>query len=275
MKTKRIGANQERHMNGHLGKSRASKLMKRGMLRAVFVIAIAVFAGIAVFRYSPQAFVYASDAVKAGKRLHTNIKITNCSHAAQESLKKALDSLMAVDSFSFDRAKAVKAASMIPEIEKVSIKKIRDRKNRELTTLIRVTERKPVALVHGGGFHLVDRNGIRFTATPGRYYDLPLLVVGNESAGDTVDLEVFNKIRKTCRPLGSTFFQQISQIDLSEGDAVNLTFKSGEAEYVINPGDIEKKMVQIKKLREKLLEKGSDPARIDMRYHRLAVTSAL
>jgi len=272
MKAKRIGANRQRHIKEQ--RSGRPRVSKEAVRTLVLVVAFAMFAGFVFLKYSTEIFVSASDAVRVGKRLYPNIRITDCSNAVQESLRQAFDSMMAADSFSFDRAGAVKAASMIPEIEKISVKKFRDRKNRELTTHVKVTERKPVALVHCGGISLVDKQGVRFAVVPGQYYDLPLLVVDAEAAGDTVDLDVFYRIRKACRLLGPAFFPQISQIDLSGGEAVNLVFKSGEAEYVVNPEDVEEKMVQIKKLREKLLEEGSEPARIDMRYHRLAVTSA-
>jgi len=275
MKAKRIGANQQRH----IAEKRAmggqdSKVTRRRVAKALFVLMFAALAGIAVFKYSPEIFISAVDTVKASKRLHTNIAITNCSKTVQASLKQALDSLSAADSFLFDRAGAVKAASMISGIEKISICKVRDKKKREMTTLVKVTERKPVALVHNGGFCLIDNMGVRFTAAPGQYYDLPLLIVEGKAACDTVDLDIFNRIKKASRLLGAAFFPQISQIDVSVDDAVNLIFKSGEAEYILSPDDIEEKMIQVKKLREKLLEEGSGFARIDMRYHRLAVTLA-
>lgn len=272
MTAKRVGANRQRHIAEKRGGVSGGTHGKA--LKAVFVIAFAVAAGIAFFKYSPEIFVSASDAVKAGKRLHGNVKITNCSKTVQASLMHALDSLIAADSNSFDKECAVKAAAAIPAIDNICVKKIRDRKNRSMATEVKVIERKPVALVHDGRFSLVDSKGVRFGAVPGQYYDLPLLVVDGVKAGDTVNLDVFNRVKKVSRLLGSAFFGQISQIDLSGGNAVNLIFKSGEAEYIVSPNDIEEKMAQIKMLREKLLEEGSEPAKIDMRYHRLAVVSA-
>jgi len=273
-KTVRIGANRQRFIDEQrTHRDSASAGVLRRVLRVAVVVVVAAAAGIAVFRYSPAVYMHASDAIQSSKRLYANVKITHCSRPVQAALKNALDSLIHADSFSFDRVGAVQAASLIPEIEKISIKKMRDRKSREQITLVKVTERKPVALVHSGEICLVDKKGVRFAAVPGQYYDLPLLVVNGTAYGDTLDLDVFNSIKKMCRNMGGSFFQQISQIDVSDSGSVNLIFKSGEAEYLISPDDMEEKLVQIKRLRERLLEEESEPARIDMRYRRLAYTS--
>jgi hypothetical protein len=286
--SKRVGANRRRLIDEQrTGKPRVKKQREQqavassGVMKAcrrvVTVVAFAAASGFAAFTYGPTVFTMATDLVKSGNRLHTNVKIVNCGKFTQVSLMCALDSLLRGDSFAFDRAAVLRAASVIPEIEKISVRKIRDRKSRERITLIKVTERKPVALVHGGDISLVDKKGVLFAAAPGRFYDLPLLVVdgGGTHLGDTIDLRLFNTIKKVSRGLGTAFFSEISQIDVSGGTTVNLTFKACETEYVVNSGEIEGKLAHVKRVRERLLEEdNAGPARIDMRYGSLAFTSA-
>ena len=275
-KSKRIGANRQRHIEEQRAQfPRVVRQTFRKWSKAGAVAAAAIAAGVAIFMYSPEVYAKASQSILAGKRLGASVKITNCGRQTEASLKSALDSLAGVDSFAFDRAHLLKVASAIPEIEKVSVRKCRDRANHEMVTSIKVTERKPVALVHDGDICLVDKNGIRFAPRPGQYYDLPLILVDSRDDRDTVDLQVFNVIKKASRNLGGDFFDKISQINLCDSSALNLIFKSGEAEYLVGYEDLEKRLVHIKTLRERLLEENGEPARIDMRYRSLAVTSSM
>jgi len=270
---KRVGANRQKVMDEQRAlRSRMIMSSFKRILKAVAVCTFAVAAGYAVFVYSPAISERVSERVKNNQKLYTDIRITNCSKHTEELLKSALDSLVMADSQAFSRAAVLRAAITIPEIEKVSIKKIKNRMPGKKMTSIKVAERKPVALVHGGGIFLVDEKGIRFTARPGQYYDLPLLIVDDKNKSDTVDLKVFNMIRKTSRNLGDNFFQQISQIDLSDSCAVNIFFKSGEAKYKVANEDIEKRLIHVKKLRERLMEVHGhgEPAQIDLRYRNLA-----
>ncbi|GBU22461.1 hypothetical protein R80B4_02370 [Fibrobacteres bacterium R8-0-B4] len=127
---------------------------------------------------------------------------------------RAIDSMTLADSSLFCRAGILRAASAIPEIENVNVNKIKGL-SKDKTTLIAVKERKPVAMVHNGGIFLVDKKGICFSPVPGRFYDLPLLTVGSIAPGDTVDLELFNTIKRAARGRGGAFFREISEIDLS------------------------------------------------------------
>jgi cell division septal protein FtsQ len=276
MFNKRVGANRQRHIEEQRAhRPRVIRRAFRKWSKAGAVAAAAVAAGIAIFMYSPGVYAKAAQTILTGRRLCASVKITNCGKRTEASLKNALDSLAGADSLAFDRANVLKVASAIPEIEKVSVRKCRDRANHEMVTSIKVVERKPVALVHDGGICLVDKNGIRFAPRPGQYYDLPLILVDSVDDRDTVDLQVFNAIKKASRNLGGAFFDQISQINLCDSSALNLIFKSGEAEYLVGYEDLEERLVHIKTLRERLLEENGEPARIDMRYRSLAVTSSM
>jgi len=275
-KSRRVGANRQKHIEEQRAQlPRAVKQAFKKWSKTGAIAAAAVAAGIAIFTYSPDIYAKASQSFQAGRRLGSSVKITNCCKQTEASLKNALDSLVIADSFAFDRVHVLKTVSMIPEIEKVSIKKCRERASREKVTSIKVTERKPVALLHDGDICLVDKNGIRFAPRPGQYYDLPIIVVDGGDDRDTVDLQVFNTIKKISRNLGGAFFEQISQINLSDSSALNLIFKSGEAEYLVGYDDLDERLVHIKKLRERLMEENGEPARIDMRYRSLAVTSSM
>jgi hypothetical protein len=272
----RIGANTRKRMEEERAKRSGAIVRLMGKVsKVVAATTIVAAAGFAVFTYSPAALAKASETAKSGKRLSANVRIVKCGKQTQKLLENALDSLLQYDSLSFDRTEILRIAAAIPEIEKIAIKRIRSKASREKATLIRVTEREPVALVHCGDVFLVDKKGVRFAAKPGKYYDLPLLVINSGTLRDTVDLKTFNVIKKASRGLGNTFFGQISQIDISDVSAINLLFKSGEAEYVVGYEDIEGRLAHIKELRERLLEEHIEPVRVDMRYRSLAFSSEL
>ncbi|MCL2218527.1 MAG: cell division protein FtsQ [Chitinispirillia bacterium] len=266
------GAKQRTEKSAGSGKRRIRRPVK-----VALVIAFAASVAVVVFLHGPLAFDSVAESINAGKRVSAKINgITNCSGAVRDTLRRALEPLMAPDTCPYSRAAVEKIALEIPAIEKVSIKKVKDRQSRQLNITIKVTERKPVALVHCGKISLVDKYGVRFPAEAGRYYDaLPLLVVGTPES-DTLkhEIEFFNRVMKASRNLGDSFLNQISQIDISNSDEVNLIFKSGEAEYLLDPDDIEDKLVRVKSLRQKLLQDEGDPMRIDMRYRHIAVVLA-
>jgi len=117
---------------------------------------------------------------------------------------------------------------------------------------------------------LVDKKGICFSPIPGQFYDLPLLTLGSVAPGDTVDLELFNKIKRAARSLGGAFFREISEIDLSGTSEVNLTFRSSDTEYKVAVRDVESRLVHVKALKERLTNDSAKSMRIDLRYRNLA-----
>ncbi|MDR2577478.1 MAG: cell division protein FtsQ/DivIB [Chitinispirillales bacterium] len=270
----RIGANTRKRMEEARAQRPGAIARLAGRISKVVATAtIVAAAGFAVFTYSPAVWAKAAETAKTTKKLSANVRIVKCGKQTQKLLENALDSLLRYDTLSFDRAEILRAAATIPEIEKIGIKRARCWASREKITRIKITEREPVALVHCGNIFLVDKKGIRFAVRPGQFYDLPLLVIDDRTLQDTVDMKIFNTIRKTSRTLGNSFFQQISQIDVSDNSAVNLLFKSGEAEYVVGYEDIENRLPHIKELRERLLEGPVKPVRVDMRYRSLAFSS--
>ncbi|MDR0330680.1 MAG: hypothetical protein LBH93_03100 [Chitinispirillales bacterium] len=271
---KRIGANRQKLIEER--RVRRPQMVKRAALRfvkiaaAVAVLCCAVFS---IFTYSPALYAEVTGAVKSSKKLPSEVRITNCSLPVQASLLRVVDSIARVDSFSLCRAEVIKAAEGIPEVEKVRVKRVGGGASKDKVTQIAVTERKPVAIVHSGKVFLVDKKGVRFSPCPGTFYDLPLLVYGGKAAGDTVDLKVFNMVKKAARVVGGAFFHDISQIDISNSSEVNLRFGSSDAEYTVAACDIDGRLVHVKELRERFSESGSEPARIDLRYRGLAFTT--
>ena len=271
----RVGANRKKIMEEQRAQRPRTIISAAKVIsKAAVIIALAAAAGYGLYAYAPVAFAGIADSVKSKRGLPSSIIITNCDIQTRARLDYTLDSLMNADSLGFDRATILKAAAAIPEIEKIRVNKTRDRASREGITRIKVTERKPVALVHCGDIFLVDKKGVRFAARPGQSYDLPLFVVDGAVSRDTVDLEIFNLIKKVSRNYGGDFFQQISQIDIGDGSSVRLYFKSGEAEYIVSFGDIENRLIHVKKLRDWLLENHGGPSRVDLRFRGLAYTSA-
>jgi hypothetical protein len=266
----RIGANRQMQM----AEKRANmpSVVKRAALRITKVAACAALVGGIVFlalSYAPMLSDRISGAVKSGSKLPAVVKIKGCSLPVQVLLMRAIDSMTLADSSSFCNAGILKAAFAIPEIENVSVKRIGG-SGKDKTTLVTVTERKPVAMVHNGGIFLVDKKGICFLPIPGKFYDLPLITFGGVAPGDTVDLELFNKIKGAARNLGGTFFKEISEIDLSGTSEVNFVFRSSDTEYKVAARDVESRLVHVKALKERLTEESSKPMRIDLRYRNLA-----
>ena len=268
-KPARIGAN--RQMQIAEKRANMPSVVKSAARRIAKIAACVALAGGVVFlglTRGPALSERIFGAVKSSTGLPSAIKVTGCSLPVQTLLVRAIDSMALADSSLFCRAGILTAASAIPEIESVNVKKVGGAKDKK--TLITVTERKPVAIVHNGGIFLVDKNGICFSPTPGRFYDLPLLSLGGVTPGDTVDLELFNTIKKSAKILGNGFFREISEIDLRDGADVNLIFKSSDTEYKVAAKDIEKRLAHVKALKERLTNDNGKPMRVDLRYRNLA-----
>jgi len=261
---KRVGANRQKAVN----EQRAQRPRRiAGFVKIAGVAVLALSAGFAVYTCSPSVTGRISSVVNSGKQVSTDIRIVNCDISVAMRLRGALSSRHCDDSLSIDKAEIINAAAQISEIEKINITKTKDK-----GTIIKVTERKPVAIIHSGNISLVDKNGVRFAAVPGRYYDLPLISTNAEQGG-IVNLETFDVIKKTSRDMGGAFFQQISQIELLENGDVKLIFKSGKTEYTLNKEDVEKRLFHVKKLLERFQEEDAEPAHIDLRYKSLAFSS--
>jgi len=261
---KRVGANRRKMVN----EQRANRPHRiAGIAKIAGVAVLALSAGFVVYTCSPSVTGRINSVVHSGRQVSADISIINCGAPIAARLNDALLSLKGADSLSIEKAEVIKAAVKIPEIEKISITKTKDK-----GTIIKVTERKPAAIVHNGSISLVDKNGVRFAAVPGRYYDLPMICVNAEQK-DTVDLEMFDAIKKASRDVGGAFFQQISQIELLGNGDVKLIFKSGKTEYTLGSDDIEKRLFHVKKLLERFQEEDTEPVRIDLRYRSLAFSS--
>jgi len=273
-KPARIGANRQMQMAEK--RAKMPVLVKNAALRFVKIAACLAVAGGVVFgvaTYGPGVSNKISGAVKSSGRLPSDVKIAGCSLPVQALLMRAVDSMTRADSSSFCRAGILKAASAVSDIENIRVKKIVGPSNEKMT-LIAVTERKPVAMVHNGAIFLVDKKGVCFSPVPGEFYDLPLIAVGRVAPGDTVDLELFNRIKRTARGLGGAFFRDISEIDLSGASEVDLVFRSSDTEYKVAARDVESRLVHVKALKERLTYENGKPMRIDLRYRNLAFATA-
>jgi len=269
-KPMRIGAN--RQMQIAEKRAKMPSLVKNAALRFAKIAACLTIVGGVVYgvlTYGPGVSGKISGAIKSSGRLPSDIKVTGCSLPVQALLIRAIDSMTRTDSSSFCRAGIIRAAATISEIENVGVKRIGGTSNGQ-TTLITVKERKPVAMIHNGGIFLVDKRGICFSPVPGEFYDLPLISFGRVTPGDTVDLELFNRIKTAARGLGAAFFRDISEIDLSGGSEVNLIFRSSDTEYKVASRDVESRLVHVKALKERLTQESAKPMRIDLRYRNYA-----
>jgi hypothetical protein len=274
VKSARIGANRQMQMAEK--RAKMPSLVKRAALRFAKVAACAALVGgivLSVLTYGHKLSDRISGAVKSGGRLPSAVKVTGCSLPVQASFMRAVDSMLRADSSSFCRAGILRAASAIPEIENVDVRRSIGT-SKDKMTLITVTERKPAAMIHNGGILLVDKKGICFSPVPGQFYDLPLLSFGGVAPGDTVDMELFNTIKRAAKSLGGAFFREISEIDLSKTSEVNLTFRSSDTEYKVFAKDVENRLVHVKALRERLTDESGKSMRVDLRYRNLAFATA-
>jgi len=270
---KRVGANRQKMVN----EQRARRPRRiAGIIKIAGIAILVLSAGFAIYTCSPAVTGRISSVVHSGSKVSNDMRIINCDVSVAMLLRDAVSSQHAaaalssqrpVDSVSLDKAEIIKAAAQIHEIEKINITKTKDG-----GTIIKVTERKPVAILHSGVISLVDKKGVRFAAVPGRYYDLPLIST-DIGQSDTVNLETFDAIKKASRDMGGAFFQQISQIELLGNGDVKLIFKSGKTEYTLNSEDMEKRLFHVKKLLERFQEEDAEPAHIDLRYKSLAFSS--
>ena len=266
-KSKRVGANRKIALAEQRAK-RPRYAKKFGITAAIVTLCAAAL--FAAYKYSPAVSGYVTEAFKSKDEFYTEFQIVNGNEQTRLLLQAAVDSLAGMDTLSVKKDAIIMAAAAIPEIERIGIKNNRDKK-----TVLKITARTPVALVLDGGIKLVDKNGVRFNAMPGQYYDLPLITYGSAKLSDTIKLETFNAIKKTAEHLGGGFFRDISQIDFGDNSSVNMIFKAGRTEYTIASDDIERRLIHLKTLREKLMQENREPEHADLRYRGLAYLSVL
>lgn len=274
---KRIGANglkMKQEMRAQRPRLIRAFLKKTARVLAVVALAAAVvYVGVVC---GPAAYGRVANAAVQARELPQNLRVTGASAHTEKLLRDAIDRRLSADSVVFDDALVKSVAAAIPVIEKISVRKIKDRITSEELTRIRVAERKPVAIVHYGDMALVDRHGICFAPEPGRYYDLPMLLTKKiEGDEDIIDMTMFNDIKKITDGFGANYFSQISQIGITDDEHVYLYFKSGEAEYVVGRENLSERLAYVKQLRDRFLsDSGNDvPLRVDVRYRGLAFAS--
>ena len=265
-KIRRIGANRRKALAEQRTKRprRAKKFGGAGLIAALCVLAL-----FAIYKYTPAVRGHIAEAFKSGNELSAGFQIVNGSARTRLLLQAAVDSLVKSE-LSIKKDAVLLAVAAIPEIERVTVKSGGDKK-----TLLKITERTPAALVLDGNVGLIDKNGVRFRAIPGQYYDLPLVTFSGAGLSAATVIEKFNSIKRASVNLGGAFFKQISQIDFSGSSSVNLIFKSGRTEYIVGSDDIEERLAHIKSLREKLMRENREPQRADLRYRGLAYLSML
>lgn len=271
---KRIGANgmkMKQEMRAQRPRLIRAFLKKTARVLAVVALAAAVvYVGVVC---GPVAYNRVATAAVHARELPSVIKVTGASAHTEKLLRSAIAGMLGDSAVIFDEAIVKDAAATLPVIEKVSVRKIKDRLTSEEVTRIRVVERRPVAIVHYGEMMLVDKNGTRFAPEPGRYYNLPLLITRKvEQESGNIDMEMFNEIKKITDAFGANFFSQISQIGVDNDEHVYIYFKSGEAEYVVGRENLAERLAYVQQLRERFLSSNEydAPLRVDVRYRGLA-----
>jgi cell division septal protein FtsQ len=142
-------------------------------------------------------------------------------------------------------------------------------------TLIDITERTPVALINVGGFHLLDKSGVIFPVSSGVSYDIPLLTgVSKRDLADkgTVQLflQQFQSLMSSAKALGGTFCSEISSVDMSDSAVVVVSFKANETMFALDARDIERRMGQLKVIKDRLKEEGAQPSHVNLCYRNFA-----
>ncbi|MFP4163253.1 MAG: cell division protein FtsQ/DivIB [Chitinispirillaceae bacterium] len=262
--SKRIGANRLKTLNEQ--KARKTKRFRKSVPWCI-AFAVLVAMGTAAYPYVPGVVEQASERIEKFRILPVKYEVENCSSHTESLVECVLDSLIRNDSLPFKRSILSAELMKIPAVEKVKIRKSFGKK-----TVITVTERKPVAIVHRGDFCLVDDNGVAFPAVSGVSYDLPLVVGLNQNASAFGE---FMKIRNRAKRLSDSFYRQISQIDLKDSGLVGFTFKTGSAVYKMRSEDVRMRLVHMKNLREELQKEFREPEVVDLRYRSLAFVTTV
>lgn len=143
--------------------------------------------------------------------------------------------------------------------------------------VIKIIERKPIALVNMKSVYYVDKNGVLFPIAKKVISDMPVFC----GLSDTVDSKGLRRIRnsdmyrvrdfvKNISDLDENFLQKITQIDFSEKEKIRLSFQAYSTIVEMDQGNINNGLSNLIRLEELLHKNAVMPEKINLCYQNIA-----
>jgi cell division protein FtsQ len=235
-----------------------------GKLKWVFRLAgVALLIGMVVWsRAKTTALLQDVAGLKLGK-----VSVEGNHYLTQEEIIRTVALPLGENMFKLDLEQATEKVKQLDWVERVFIER-----RLPSSILISVRERRPVALLDNGGLYGVDAEGRLLSSSPALLSeDLPL-VSGVRVTADAVGT---TKMAESLRPALDFFAflgrkdgalaQEISEVNLSEGDSLKVTFIDGiQAVFDQQPSEMELKRMAL--VLSDLNEKGKRAGTMDFRY---------
>ncbi len=143
--------------------------------------------------------------------------------------------------------------------------------------VIKITERKPIALVNMKSVYYIDKNGVLFPIAKKVISDMPVFC----GLSDTVDNKGMRRIcssdmfrvrdfMKNISDLDENFWQNITQIDFSEKEKIRLSFQAYSTIVEMDQENINNGLSNLIRLEELLHKNAVMPEKINLCYQNIA-----
>lgn len=143
--------------------------------------------------------------------------------------------------------------------------------------VLKISERKPIALVNLGAIYQLDRNGVLFPLVAGIVNDLPIL----SGVKDSVDSSGRKRLNGKCmdriknfltteKSFGGSIANRISQIDLSKSDRILVALQSHPTLVEMSDSQLEETFQKLINIECLLQNDQNAPTRINLCYSNLA-----
>lgn len=180
---------------------------------------------------------------------------------------------MGISLLKINASEIKKRIRTIPEIKSVKVQ-------RRLpgTLIIRITERKPIAIINTGLMYLVDNEGFMWSIKPNTYWDLPIISGVKDTILDQ-DLHVvkvdeikeINSFFKKINKIDKSFAADLSQVDFANDDEVMVAFESKSTIAKLSRRDIHKSVINLQKIFTTIENKnGGMPKHVNLCFNNIA-----
>jgi cell division protein FtsQ len=203
----------------------------------------------------------------AGMRLE-KVTVEGNRYLSEDEVLKAVALPAGENMFKLDLTEALERVKKLDWVDRVFIERRLPR-----SILISVRERKPVALLDSGVLYGVDREGRVMSSSPVLLKeDLPL-ISGTALQADAVGTTLMAEALKPAldffaflKQKDPVMAQNVSEVNLSEPDALKVTFIDG-IEATFNPPVSETELRRMALVMSDLNQKGKRAGTMDFRYH--------
>ena len=266
---KRVGANNRKKKDERKGKLRSgAKTVSAGGIKVTIVIAIvslAAFACVKGYSRAKAALDHSSYFTVSG----IQVQGASIIPAAEIIKRCGIKEKMKTYQIKTDSV----TAAMMADSRIESVKLVRKLGG---VVVLKIIERKPVALVNLGVIFQVDRNGMLFPLAPGIISDLPIV----SGVKDTIDSSGRRKL--TCESINriKNFFNKgkycgsimnrISQINFLSSGKILVALQSHSTLIEMSDSQLEEKFQKLINIEYLLKNDQNAPARINLCYSNLA-----